>query len=361
MLSLRKITITHFKNYDLRSFLFNRDVIGICGLNGKGKTNLLDAIYYCCFTKSYFSATENLNIGFEKDGFRLEAHFENGTGPQKVVCIHRGNAKKEFYLNEAPYEKFSSHIGLLPLVIISPDDIEIITGSSEIRRKYLDIVLCQLDAEYLRQLMTYNKVLQQRNSALKQFAEHGRCDNSLLDILDMQLAAPGKYIYEKRVAFTRLLLPLADDFYRQIAPGNEEISIRYASKLHNDSFESLLARNRDKDMLLQRTQAGIHKDDLDFVWNGQLFRNVASQGQRKSLLFALKLAEYELIRQHKGFSPLLLLDDVFEKLDDIRMNNLLHWVCKENKGQVFITDTHKERLEEAFDKLGINGEIIELA
>ncbi len=360
MLSLQKITITHFKNYDLSSFRFGTQVTGICGLNGKGKTNLLDAIYYCCFTKSYFAATDALNIGFNKEGFRLEAQFDHSGEAQKVVCIYRGASKKEFYLNEAPYEKFSNHIGLLPAVMIAPDDIEIISGSSELRRKYIDTVLSQLDAGYLQQLITYNKVLQQRNSLLKRFAEQGKTDDALLDILDQQLVAPGKIIFEKRVAFTTVLLPLVHHFYNQIASNDEIIRIVYQSKLQEDGFETLLSKYREKDRLLQRTNAGIHKDDLELLLNGQPFKNIASQGQRKSLLFALKLAEYEVIRQGKGFSPILLLDDVFEKLDDVRMNNLLHWVCNENKGQVLITDTHKERLLDAFEKLGVTGEIVEL-
>lgn len=356
MLHLNLIKLTHFKNYDIDQFEFTQNIVGICGMNGKGKTNLLDAIYYCCFTKSYFGGTDLLNINFDREGFRLEADFQNNESIHKVVCIHRGNHKKEFLLNAIPYDKFSKHIGLIPAVIIAPDDIEIITGGSEGRRRYLDTVLSQLDAEYLQQLIVYNKVLQQRNSLLRS----GMDDEQLLQVFDMQMLGPGKFIYERRKQFANELIPLVHQFYNEIADNTESITVTYESRLQNESLEDLFKNNRDKDRYLQRTSAGVHKDDLGFELNGKVFRTIASQGQRKSLLFALKLAEYELIRLNKGFAPLLLLDDVFEKLDDNRMQNLLHWVCNENNGQVFITDTHKERLLAAFEQLNVNGQIIEL-
>jgi DNA replication and repair protein RecF len=360
MLQLSKIVLTHFKNYDVSSFDFTQKVIGICGLNGIGKTNLLDAIYYCCFTKSYFSGTDALNIGFDKEGFRLVADFKKDASDQKVICINRGTNKKEFSLNDIPYERLSKHIGILPAVIIAPDDIEIIIGGSEGRRKYIDALLSQLDAEYLQQLMIYNKVLLQRNSLLKRFAEQGKTDDPLLQIMDMQLIPPANYVFEKRKLFTAELIPLVHDFYHQLAANKEEVKFTYDSKLSEETLESLLIKNRERDRVLQRTNAGVHKDDLSFYLNGQVFKSIASQGQRKSMLFALKLAEYQLIKKYKGFSPILLLDDVFEKLDDIRMRHLLQWVCNENEGQVFITDTHKDRLVQAFDELHVNAQIIEL-
>jgi DNA replication and repair protein RecF len=208
--------------------------------------------------------------------------------------------------------------------------------------------------------MVYNKVLLQRNSLLKQFAEKGTSDEELLDIINEQLVPPGNYVFEKRKEFSTKFIPLVQGFYKQIAENDEVVLIHYESKLLYHSFADLLIKNRDRDQYLQRTNAGPHKDDLLFELNGQPFKSIASQGQRKSLLFALKLAEYEIIKFSKGFAPLLLLDDVFEKLDDNRMKNLLHWVCNENQGQVFITDTHKERLEYAFEQLNVDGQIIEL-
>ncbi len=360
MLHLSKISLTLFKNYEFISFDFSSRVVGICGLNGKGKTNLLDAIYYCCFTKSYFTSSDQLNIQFNQEGFRLEAQFEHSSLPHKVVCINRLAVKKEFYLNEMPYEKLSQHIGLLPTVMIAPDDIEIITGGSEGRRKLIDTILCQLDAHYLQQLMIYNKVLLQRNSLLKQFAEKGTSDEPLLQILNQQLATPGNYVFQKRKEFTAQLVPLVQNFYQLIAENDEVVKIVYESKMLQHSLEDLLIKNRDRDGYLQRTNAGPHKDDLSFELNGQAFKSIASQGQRKSLLFAVKLAEFEIIKSSKGFAPLLLLDDVFEKLDGSRMQNLLHWVCVKNDGQVFITDTHRERLEQSLTALNVEAQIIEL-
>jgi DNA replication and repair protein RecF len=359
MLKLHNISLTHFKNYEASDITFEQNVVGICGLNGKGKTNLLDAVYYCCFTKSYFSPTDNLNIRFDKQGFRLQAMFSRQEQQQEVICINRGGNKKELYLNDVPYEKFSKHIGFLPVVMIAPDDIGLITAGSEGRRKYIDTVMSQVDASYLQHLITYNKVLQQRNSLLKNFSSHGDA-TTLLEILDAQLIVPAKVIFEKRKIFLQQLVPLVVRFYHDIAANAETVTLQYTSQLQEQDMQSLLLQSRQKDLVLQRSNAGIHKDDIGFQLNGQVFKNIASQGQRKSLLFALKLAEYEVLKSNKGFSPLLLLDDVFEKLDDSRMKNLLHWVCNENEGQVFITDTHRGRLEQAFGLLDVQGQIIEL-
>ena len=263
-------------------------------------------------------------------------------------------------MNDVPYEKFSKHIGLLPAVMIAPDDIELITGKSENRRRYIDTVLSQLDAGYLQQLIIYNKVLQQRNSLLKKMHEDAGNSMAVLEILDEQLIPPGNFIHTKRKQFLKQLIPLVQKFYHLIAEDAETISLQYNSQLNESSFDELLKQLRQKDIILQRSNAGIHKDDISFELNEQVFKNIASQGQRKSLLFALKLAEFELLKKDKDFAPLLLLDDVFEKLDNRRMQQLLQWVCRENNGQVFITDTHKERLEEAFDSLDVPFQIIEL-
>lgn len=356
MPEISKITITQFKNYDFAAFNFTERVTGICGLNGRGKTNLLDAIFYLCFTKSYFTKSDAMNVEIGKEGFRLEGMF----GQNKIVCIYRGTAKKEFYLDDVAYNKFSEHIGKFPAVMIAPDDVELITGSSEERRRFIDTVLCQVDINYLQQLIQYNKVLQQRNSLLKRFAEQGKTDWPLLEVLDEQLVQPGNYIYLKRKDFTAELLPLVQEFYKQISGNNEHVSLQYESQLNGADFYALLNELREKDFYLQRTNGGIHKDDIAMLLEGQVFKNIASQGQRKSLLFALKLAEFELIRIKKNAAPVLLLDDVFEKLDQQRMHQLLHWVCCENKGQVFITDTHKERLQAAFNQLGTPYQLIDL-
>ncbi|MEN9570216.1 MAG: hypothetical protein RL172_1447 [Bacteroidota bacterium] len=356
MALLSNISITQFKNYDFTSFQFTERVTGICGLNGMGKTNLLDAIYYLCFTKSYFTKSDAMNVAFGKDGFRLEATY----GPHQLVCIYRGTGKKELYLDEVAYSKFSAHIGRFPAVMIAPDDIELITGASEERRRFADTLLSQVDSSYLQQLIQYNKVLLQRNSLLKRFAEQGKTDWALLEILDEQLVQPGTYIYQKRTELTNTLLPLVQQFYKTIANNSEYVTLQYESQLHQTDFYALLNQVREKDFYLQRSNGGIHKDDITIQLNGQVFKSIASQGQRKSLLFALKLAEFELLKINKAQPPLLLLDDVFEKLDNHRMQHLLNWVCCQNDGQVLITDTHSERLQNAFTQSGTPFQLIQL-
>ena len=360
MLRLKKISLTQFKNYVSQSLEFDKRIVAITGRNGIGKTNLLDAVHYLCFTKSYFSSTDVQAAQFNTDGFRIEGLFEKHQEEQKVVAIYRGPGKKEVLLNDMPYEKFSSHIGQFTCVMVAPDDVELIIGGSEERRKFIDTLLSQIDANYLQQLITYTKVLQQRNSLLKTIAETGKTDWGLLDVLDQQLAEPGKFIFSKRKELLQSFLPYVQKLYAEIAGNSEEVCLTYESQLIHHSFESLTEQFRQKDFILQRTGAGIHKDDLDIRLSNQNFKTIASQGQRKSLLFALKLAEFEVLKNNKGFAPLLLLDDVFEKLDDRRMDNLLKRVCLENETQVFITDTHEDRIKESLGQMGVPFQVIEL-
>ena len=357
-----KIAITGYKNYQLQTFHFTERIIGICGLNGKGKTNLLDAINYLCFTKSYFSKSELLNVHFGESGFRLEGELQNGKidSKQKVVCIYRNETKKEFYLDDVAYVKFSHHIGKFPCVMIAPDDIGMITGGSEERRRFLDTLIIQVDAEYLQQLIIYNKILQQRNGFLKNESFQANFDAHFLDALDAQMEKPGNYIHRLRQQYAEKMIPLVKEFYNNISGNKENISLEYCSHLNNHIFSKLLIESRQRDLLAQRSTTGIHKDELVFFLNENNFKNIASQGQRKSLLFACKLAEFEILREMKQAPPLLLLDDVFEKLDDLRMKNLLAFVCKKNKGQVFITDTHRERLEKELSEFVDEVQIIEL-
>lgn len=352
---IERISLTHFKNYETAQFTFDR-VTGICGKNGMGKTNLLDAIYYCCFTRSYFSTGDQPATGKGKEGFRLQGFFKSNGNSHEVLCIYRGLQKKEILLDGVAYDKFSRHIGLLPVVMVAPDDAELITGGSESRRKFIDALMCQSDPEYLEQLIRYNKLLRQRNSLLRQ--EPVRHD--VLDVLDEQMTVPCEIIFKKRETFLRKFFPYALDAYHAIAGDSEKISMEYETTLRDAEFREMLAAARPKDMMLQRSTCGIHRDELSFMMNGQPFRQIASQGQRKSLLFALKLAEFEMLREIKGFPPILLLDDVFEKLDDSRMQNLLSKVCTGTEGQVIITDTHRSRIEDAMARLGVEGSIIEL-
>ena len=360
LLFLKDISLIQFKNYPQARFPFTERIVGICGSNGVGKTNLLDAIYYLCFTKSYFTRADQQNVQKGASGFRIEGHFEKEGQPAQVVCILRENGKKEFQADGETYEKFSAHIGRFPAVIIAPDDVQIITGGSEERRRFLDALLSQLDAGYLQHLIEYNRVLQQRNSFLKSLTDNKIHDKSLLDVYDGQLTRPGIYIFGKRKDFLQDFLPRVEQSYAQIAGAGEPLAFSYDSQLLQTSFRDLLHRNREKDLYLQRTNGGIHKDDIEISFSGQPFKTIASQGQRKSLLFALKLVEFQTLKEQLGFPPLLLLDDIFEKLDERRMHNLLDKVCLHEKGQIFITDTHAGRIRQELDKLSIPCQIIDL-
>jgi DNA replication and repair protein RecF len=366
MTNLQQISLFQFKNYVTRNFVFTQRIVGICGNNGVGKTNLLDAIHYLCFTKSYFSKSDAASTYEGAQGFRIAGSFnpppstKKITEPVEIICVLRETGKKEFSIQGDAYEKFAHHIGKFPCVFIAPDDVQLITGASEDRRKFLDTLLSQLDGRYLQSLIDYNKTLQQRNGYLKSLPDRKLVDNQLLDVYDQQLIIRGNYVFEQRNIFLKRLLPLIKTFCAKIAGIDEDINITYSSALLQQSFTALLQQSREKDLFLQRTTQGIHRDDIEITLREQAFKLMASQGQRKSLLFAMKLAEFELLKEAKGFPPILLLDDVFEKLDESRMHNLLQWVCVQNQGPVFITDTHKNRLQNALDILGQPFQIIEL-
>lgn len=351
-LRLHSISLYQFKNYFHQSFRFTDRIVGICGRNGVGKTNLLDAIHYLCFTKSYFSRQDAINIHQGHEGFRLEGHLNLNGQEEKAVCILRETGKKEFSVNDELYTKFSRHIGHYPCVIIAPDDIQLIIGPSEERRKFIDTLLSQLDPDYLQSLINYTRILQQRNSFLKAFNESYNRDITVLDILDEQLAKEGDQIGEKRAEFLLRFLPVVKQLYNDICQRYEDINLFYETELQAAGMKELLQFNRQKDLILQRTSGGIHRDDLLFRLGSQSFKSIASQGQRKSLLFALKLAEMEIIKAEKRLSPLLLLDDVFEKLDEERIFNLLKRVCAEEDTQIFITDTNCNRLQSQLEQLG---------
>ena len=360
MFSFSSVTLTRYRNYILQTFSFEEKVVGICGPNGSGKTNLLDALYYLCFTRSYFGRSDQQNACLPGQGFRLEATLQSTATPVLLTCILRETGKKEFTVNGEAYRKFSDHIGRYPAVMIAPDDVELISGGSELRRKFLDTLLSQLDQGYLQNLIAYQKILQQRNSFLKNNPATNVLDPTVLDILDNQLAEKGKQLFIARKNFLSGFIGPVQEHYLTIAGKSEGIAIRYESQLDRGNFEELLLNNRHRDLLLQRTGIGIHRDDLIITLGGEAFKNLASQGQKKSLLFALKLAEYAALKNHTGFSPILLLDDVFEKLDSTRMHNLLHKVCVEENGQVFITDTHPERLRQALEELSVPFQLLEL-
>jgi DNA replication and repair protein RecF len=359
--SLRSISLFQFKNYSSASFHFTERIIGICGQNGIGKTNLLDAIYSLCFTKSYFNRSDAQNVQHDKQGFRLEGNFDKNGQVLNVVSILRETGKKEFLADGQLYERLAQHIGLLPAVIIVPDDVLLISGGSEERRRFLDTLFSQLDHDYLQQLISYNRVLQQRNAYLKSLDPRKSANHELLDAFDRQLVHHGDDVFQKRRMYCSALTPLVNGFYERIAGKQEGVSLLYESQLLNKDMLSLLKESREKDIILQRTTAGIHKDDLVFSITTRPFKAEASQGQRKSLLFALKLAEFETLKMNKGFAPILLLDDLFEKLDEERIQNLLQWVCRDNGGQIFVTDTHAGRFTENINRLGIKYQLADIS
>lgn len=360
MFSIDEISLFQFRNYLTARFSFPRKITGIYGKNGTGKTNLLDAVYYLCFTKSYFHKPDSLSVTENKKGFRIEGLFEKEGKPEKLVCILRENNRKEFLRNDEGYKKFSEHIGRFPAVMIAPDDITLITGGSEERRSFLDTILSQLHAEYLQQLIAYKKILEQRNSFLKTASEKPYFDETLLSIIDQQLIEHGRIIHGFRQQFLKQFLPQVEEEYYQLGGRNDAIGLEYESGLNASDFETLIKENRQRDLYLQRTSAGVHKDEIAIVMKGLPFKQIASQGQRKTLLFAIKLAEFSVLKDNKGFSPILLLDDVFEKLDAQRMQQLLKRVCEDEDAQVLITDTHRNRLDEALSALHADYGLIEL-
>ncbi len=360
MVGIQQLSLVQFRNYIQKQFNFTDRIVGIVGPNGTGKTNVLDALYYLSFTKSYFSRPDAQNVHHAYQGLRIQGQYKINEEDIEVTCIIRENLKKEFYYDTEMYAKHSQHIGKIPCVMIAPDDVQIITGSSEERRRLVDSLLCQIHPEYLKYLIQYNKILVQRNSLLKLAAETGTIDALLLETLNEQLVHNGTPIFKFRSELMAELLPEVLSLYNHLAGQDDVIHIQYQSLLSNTPFEILLEQSLVKDKILQRTNVGIHKDDLVITIQGQPFKQEASQGQRKSLLFSLRLAEWKIIKKYKGFSPILLMDDIFEKLDEQRMIHLLDWVSNATDGQVFITDTHKERVADLLGKHLTSYQLIEI-
>ncbi|MDD2622195.1 MAG: DNA replication and repair protein RecF [Bacteroidales bacterium] len=353
---LKSIHLLNFKNYTDAHFQFTERINCLVGLNGVGKTNLLDAIYYLSMCKSYFNHSDQLNINHQADFFAIHGSFEfiDIEGETKVSCIQKSNSRKIFKFNQKEYTRLSDHIGILPSVMISPYDSDYINGSSESRRKYFDSVIAQYDKIYLDTLIQYNKVLLQRNVLLKQFCEKGCYDQDAIDIWNDKLLDYGTSIYQTRCKFIENFYPVFKKYFSDLSPQTENVSIEYESKLHSGAFADLLADAKQKDMALQYTSVGIHKDDYLFFMNGYPVKKFCSQGQQKTLLIALKLAHFEYLKIIKKVNPLLLLDDVFDKLDDTRVAYLTSMVANEHFGQVFISHTQKNRMEELFHPKGIS-------
>lgn len=355
---LKSLTLTNFKNYAGSQLRFSPKLNFFVGQNGAGKTNLLDAIYYLSFCKSYFHASDRYNIRHEADFLRLDARFELREEEERIVVKMGKGKKKEISRNDLVYARFSEHIGVLPVIMIAPDDVFLIKGPSEDRRKIINATISQLDQSYLQVLIRYNKLLQQRNATLKQFQEQRRFDANLLNTYDSQMAPLGTQIFEQRKQFIAELNPLLQHYYATISEGKEEVACQYRSGLHEHKFADILAAKQQHDRLLQRTTEGPHRDDLIFTIRGLPLKKYGSQGQQKSYLLALKLALYQLIKTKVQVSPILLLDDLFDKLDAHRVEQLVALITSEAFGQVFISDTHLERMTHIFDKFVKNYQVL---
>lgn len=357
---LKELHLQNFKNYARADFDFSPGINAITGKNGTGKTNLLDAVYYLCMTKSAFQNTDRANIRFGETFFSVEGIMQDNDLPLHAHVSFSEERGKVFKLNKKAYEKISEHIGRFPCVMITPNDSDLIREGSEVRRRFFDAVLCQTDKAYLEALMRYNRLLQQRNSLLKQIAEQKQ-HLSLLEIYDEQMAASAHFIYKVRRQFTETFLPIFLENYRFIARSEEKVMLTYqSSMLPDESFIDLMRRNLQKDLALQYTSAGIHRDDFIFEMNGSLLKKFASQGQQKSYTVALRLAQFEVLARQTGKKPLLLLDDIFDKLDDGRIKQLMLLMSANRFGQVFVTDARPERTEKLFRNDGIPVHLIGL-
>lgn len=360
-LVLERLHLVNFKNYPEAELTFSDKINCFVGKNGAGKTNLLDSIYYLSFTKSYFNSSDVNNIRFDEDYMVLEGHFNKGMGLDKIYCGLKRGQKKSLRKNKKEYPRLSDHIGNYPLVIISPADRDLINEGSEVRRKFMDGVISQSDKEYLNTLLGYNKTLAQRNALLKFFAANRTFDAETLEVLDMQLAEKAQHIFEKRKAFIEELLPILQEYHKAISNGSEEISLEYSSNLYESDLQSLLLKVRSKDQVLQYTSVGIHKDDLALTLKNHSLKKTGSQGQQKSFTIALKLAQFEFLKRKTQTVPLLLLDDIFDKLDETRVEALIRLVNEHHFGQIFISDTHSERTRDITKRINEDSRIFEVS
>lgn len=342
---LKKITLFNYKNFSEASFEFDKKINCFVGKNGIGKTNMLDAIYHLAYGKSYFNPLAVQNIKHGEDFFVIEGEFEKAGRNEQVVCSLKKGQKKILKRNNKPYTKFSEHVGLIPLVIISPADRDLIVEGSETRRKFIDTVISQLDTLYLQHLIQYQKTISQRNALLKYFALNHTFDKETLSIYNEQLYELGQSIFEKRKEFINEFVPIFNKHHHSITDSQETVQLVYESTLHDKPLINQLEDSLSKDRVLQYTSCGIHRDDLSFEIDNHPIKKFGSQGQQKSFLIALKLAQFEFVKKQSGENPILLFDDIFDKLDETRVSKIVAMVNDELFGQLFISDTHPERTE----------------
>lgn len=340
---LKNIRLHQFKNYQKAEVQFSKEINCFVGINGSGKTNLLDAIHYLCLTKSAINGVDLLNILHDQEFFTVFGNFDFEGKEIEVRCIFESGKKKQLLQNGKAIEKMSDHVGLLPVVMIAPDDTSLIKDGSEERRRFIDNMLCQMDKQYLDQLVRYQHFLKQRNALIKQFADKGRWDSSFIEPYDREIISLSQKIAVSRKSFLEEYYPILKEFYNIISDNQEDIGVTYETHCLGDSFESDFKANGQKDFILKRTNMGIHKDDFVFEISGYPIKKFGSQGQQKSFVIALKLAQFQIFLIHKKTKPILLLDDIFDKLDDMRIEKLMNLVADHRFGQLFISDARPER------------------
>ena len=332
---LEKIVISDFRNIQLQELVFSPNVNCISGNNGEGKTNLLDAIYYLSMTKSAFAASDKFNLRHGTDELSLSGTYRMETGLSSRFALKMtSKGEKKVKRDDKPYPKISEHVGVLPVVMVSPADVSMVSESGEERRRFVNSVLSQMDREYMSAMQQYNRLLLQRNTILKE----QNPDRALLEVVD---AEP---IFRARRRFVEELKPIVSEFYKNLSGGSEQVDIEYDSDLSKAGLDQLLAASFERDHIMKHTTVGVHRDDFVFTMNGHPIRRFGSQGQQKSFLVSLKFAQYEIMKKSYGFAPILLLDDVFDKLDMGRISNLLQMVASNDFGQIFITDSNKVRM-----------------
>lgn len=348
---LVRIELTNFKNYEAVSLDFSGGFNCFVGNNGVGKTNILDAVHYLSMTKSYFNNSDTLSIKYGEEYFILKGLFEKDGAQDEIFCAFQKQKQKVFKLNGKEYPRMSDHIGRYPVVMLSPSDNSLITGGSEERRRFLNMIISQYDPAYLDAHMRYNKLLMQRNKVIR---TGGFDAGSLLEIYDGHLVPDAELIYRARQALTDNLIPLFSSYYANISGRAEKVDIKYRSHLSEGDYGQQLLASRSRDQVMQYTTTGIHRDDLIFEIDGHSARTSASQGQQKSFVVALKLAQYALIRKMNGSAPALLLDDVFDKFDHKRVEEIIKLAGSGEFGQVFITDTQQDRIHRILDNTGVD-------
>lgn len=347
---LKRISILSYKNLEEVELSFSRKLNCIIGKNGMGKTSLMDAVYYLSFCKSATNPIDSQNIQHGHEFFVIQGFYETDHGePEEVYCGLKRKQKKQFKRNKKEYSRLSDHIGLIPLVMVSPADSILIGGGSEERRRFMDVVISQFDREYLDALIRYNKALQQRNTLLKADMEP---DDELMLVWEEMMAAAGAVVYRKRKEFIDEFIPVFQSYYSYISQDREQVSLSYESHLEQADLLTLLKENRQRDRIMGYSLKGVHKDDLIMKLGEFPIKREGSQGQNKTYLIALKLAQFDFLkRTGSQTTPLVLLDDIFDKLDALRVEQIVKLVSGDNFGQIFITDTNREHLDKILHKL----------